>query len=256
MKYQVGLICIMITFKIATIDLSGLLSDSNQVVTTTHQAQSQPSLSTQEPAQRSTSDSSVTTTESQTNQAQQNVGTPKMSPINLSGLSIFSDPDYQKAMNILNNQQNSRIYDDYLESIRRYFIDYYLVHVQPLKKIVKKPKVINLSALETLSSSTVVQKKSQRLPEANLSSLVDIGNIKVTKIPIDKKAINLGLLADSTNIQLTKIAEPKAQIINLSGLESAQPVQVMAAPEPQPLNPQSTTQKKKRRINLSSLLNN
>ncbi len=52
-------------------------------------------------------------------------------------LLIFMDPDYQDAIDILYDQNNARIYDDYLRSISRSFINYYLANINTLE-VVKK----------------------------------------------------------------------------------------------------------------------
>jgi hypothetical protein len=44
-------------------------------------------------------------------------------------LLIFMDSDYQEAIDVLYDQNNARIYDDYLRNISRSFINYYLAHL-------------------------------------------------------------------------------------------------------------------------------
>jgi len=247
MKYQLCLLCIAITGQISPINLSGLLTDNDQVrVVSQKQNKSTSTFNSkyvnQIPSQSVNLNSLVA---SNNNDSTDNV-TPiskhkkRSMSVDMVNSLVTTDPEYQDAINVLYDQNNAKIYDDYLESISHSFMNYYLAHIKAVKTALKKPKIIDVAGLKSLSVH-VTPKQDSLLAHTNLNSLTDIVNI--THVDLKHDNMNLSELKNITDISVVPVSTPKkVEDKNLLQLADTKKVR--------------TIKKKKRQgVNLSSIVN-
>ena len=257
MKYYVIFLSVFLVEPLGAIDLSGLLSDSDNKITANPKKKPDHSINLD-----SLGDDSIVV--------------QKKKKLKISGSAVledFLDPDYQNALNILNNVKNNKIYDAYLASIRESFMTYYLMNAKAVKKIVRKSQIVDLSGLEQLSNQPVIKKKGKDLSNVNLASLTDVAVIK--KVKRKEKVLNIDQLLNNAeslvvvkktstvhSVNLTDLQQPennvavskKVKVDKGIGLSSL--VSLNQENDTDVNSTQAKKNKPKKRPNLSSLLNN
>lgn len=225
MNYKVGLFCIILTEQIVTINLSSLLNDSTVTTSqTSKKSQDQKHVATQAAKNnnRVNRPGSINLSNLLSpNTATLPQGGSKAHADVINSIIIF-DGDYQKALNILWDENNTKIYDDYLESIRHFFMDYYLIHINPVQVVAQKHNVMNLAGLENVSSGGVAQTNDQQTT-TNLSSLLNqkapINLSSTTDTAQETNSANINEPQATTTAQNKKVLKKKKkQLINLASL--------------------------------------
>lgn len=183
-KYCVSMLVIaellMVPHQTQAIDLSVLLGKKNTPIKDVQQPKTQPT--------------GIDLSSLMSDHGDANTKVEK--PVNFIDLSSFVDPDYQKALALLNDPQNTKIYENYLRSIQQSFMQYYLLKNKVAKKTVTK-STLDLSVLEKLSNQPSVTKLTANLSSPDLSSLVKISQVPVLKKDTPTTSLDLSALLEN-----------------------------------------------------------